>query len=54
MELYRQVEQTILDDAPWVPLWFSGERLVLVKPYVKGYHLTPMIIPKLRHVSIER
>ena len=54
VELYRQVEQTILDDAPWVPLWFSGERLVLVKPYVKGYHLTPMIIPKLRHVSIER
>ena len=54
VELYRQVEQTILDDAPWVPLWFSGERLVLVKPYVKGYHLTPMILPKLRFVSIER
>ena len=54
VELYRQAEQTILDDAPWVPLWFSGERLVLVKPYVKGYHLTPMVIPKLRHVSIER
>ena len=54
VELYRQVEQAILDDAPWVPLWFSGERLVLVKPYVKDYHLTPMIIPKLRFVSIER
>ena len=54
VELYRQAEQAILDDAPWVPLWFSGERLVLVKPYVKDYHLTPMIIPKLRFVSIER
>ena len=54
VELYRQVEQAILNDAPWVPLWFSGERLVLVKPYVQGYHLTPMIIPKLRFVSIER
>jgi len=30
--LYSQAEQTILDDAPWIPLWYSGERYLLVKP----------------------
>ena len=50
--IYNVVEQTILDDAPWIPLWYSGERYLLVKPYVQDYLQTPLIIPKLRHVYL--
>lgn len=49
-ELYNQAEQMIIDDAPWVPLWYSGERYVLVKPNVRDYELTQLYIPKLRYV----
>ena len=51
-ELYNQAEQMIVDDAPWIPLWYSGEQYVLIKPEVKNYYLTPLIIPKLRFVEI--
>ena len=50
--IYSEVEQTILDDAPWIPLWYSGERYLLVKPNVHDYLQTPLIIPKLRHVYL--
>ncbi|MDE2901055.1 MAG: peptide ABC transporter substrate-binding protein [Chloroflexota bacterium] len=51
--LYNEAEQLIVDDVPWVLLWFSGENIVLLKPYVKGYALTPLIVPKLKDVYIE-
>ncbi len=51
--LYRQAEEMIVSAAAWVPLWYQGERHVLIKPHVKGYRLTPMIIPKLTQVRIE-
>ncbi len=51
-ELYHQAEQLIIDDAPWVPLWYSGDRYLLVKPYVHDYLLTPLYIPRLRHVYL--
>ena len=50
--LYNQAEQMILDDAPWVPLWFDGESKLLVKPNVHDFLLPPLIIPKLRYVYI--
>ena len=50
--IYNEVEQTILDDAPWIHLWYSGERYLLVKPNVHDYLQTPLIIPKLRHVYL--
>ena len=53
MALYNEAEQLIVDDVPWIPLWFSGEDIVLLKPYVKGYALTPLIVPKLKDVYIE-
>lgn len=53
MNLYKKAEEMIVNDAPWLPLWFAGERHVLIKPYVKGYEITPMIVPKMRHVYIE-
>ena len=51
--LYNQAEQKIMDDAPWIPLWHSGERYVLIKPEVKDYLLTPLTLPKYRYVYIE-
>ena len=53
MSLYREAEELIVNDAPWLPLWFAGERHVLIKPYVKDYIITPMIVPKMRHVYID-
>ena len=50
---YREAERLIVADAPWVPLYYTGERYALIKPHVKGYKLTPMIVPKLREVYIE-
>jgi ABC-type transport system substrate-binding protein len=51
---YNQVEQMIMDDAPWIPLWTSGEQYVLVKPTVNDYYLTPMTIPKYRYVYLSQ
>ncbi len=53
IDLYQKAEEIIVDDAGWVPLWFAGESHVLIKPYVKGYELTPMTISKMRYVYIE-
>ena len=50
--LYNQAEQMILDDAPWVPLWFDGESKLLVKPNVHDYMLPPLIIPRYRYIYL--
>ena len=49
-ELYNQVEQMIVDDAPWVWTWFSGEGYALIKPEVSDYFLLQMSIPKYRYI----
>ncbi len=48
--LYQEAEELIINDAAWVPLWFTGERYVLIKEHVQDYRVTPMIIPKLKQV----
>ncbi len=52
LKLYQQAEQLIVDDAACIPLYF-GENYVLVKPYVKGYNLTPQGYALLNTVSVE-
>ena len=52
MEMYRQAEQMLVDDAAMLPLWF-GQNYELVKPYVKGYELNPMGFAWLSKVKIE-
>ena len=49
---YQLAEELIVNDGAWVPLWFTGERHVLLKPYVENYQVTPMIVPKLREVHL--
>ena len=41
LQLQREAEQTIVDDAPWVFLSHKHTHL-LVKPYVRGFKLGPM------------
>jgi len=53
IDLYRNAEQLIVDDAAWVPLWYPSEGYVLIKDYVKGFEVTPMIVPKLKQIYIE-
>ena len=52
VELYRQAEDLIVQDGAWLPLWYSGERYVLIKDYVKDYRVTPMIVPKLKNIRL--
>ena len=54
-EMYNRIEQMIIDDAPWIPLWNSGtESYALVKPYVKGFYMTPMSIPVHRYIYMDK
>ena len=53
VSLYHRAEEMIVNDAAWVPLWFTGERYALIKPNVHGYQLSPMILPKLARIVIE-
>lgn len=52
IEMYQQAEQIIVDDAAalFTIHWLSYE---LVKPYVKGYVLTPIDIPIERYMWLE-
>ena len=52
LALYRQAEQKLVNDAAVIPLWF-GRNFVLVKPYVKGYQLSPLGLAPLNKVTIE-
>ena len=51
--LYQQAEQLILEDWVAVPLRHTSNN-VLVRPYVKGFELTPIGVPQLHNISIER
>jgi len=51
LALYREAEQLIIDEAVWVPLYFDLEHW-LVKPYVKNFTVTPLVIPKYQYIYI--
>ncbi|MDP6101034.1 MAG: peptide ABC transporter substrate-binding protein [Dehalococcoidia bacterium] len=53
LRLYQEIEQGLVDDAAAIPLWF-GRNYMLIKPYVKGFALSPLGIPMLREVSLNR
>ena len=52
-KLYQQAENTVVQDAPVLPLYF-GRSYIVVKPYVKGYVLSPLGYPFLNQVSIQK
>ena len=51
LAIYQQAEQLILEDAAWVPLYFSVET-ALVKPYVQNFIMPPIKIPRFQYMSI--
>lgn len=51
LALYQQAEQLILEDAAWIPLYFSVENW-LVKPYVQDFWIPPLHVPRFQYLSI--
>ena len=54
IQLYQEEERLVVEEATLIPLWFTGERKALVKPYVQGYKFTPLNVPKLQYVWIDK
>ncbi|HEX5478401.1 MAG TPA: peptide ABC transporter substrate-binding protein [Dehalococcoidia bacterium] len=52
-QIYQDVEKMVLNDAPWLPMFFIKD-YALVKPYVQGYTLPPMVIERYRNVTINK
>ena len=50
-ELYQEAERIILREAPWVPLFYGRDHLV-VKPSIQGFDPQAIVIPRLRYVTI--
>ena len=53
LKLYQDAEKAILADAAVLPLYFAQNHVV-VNEAVKGWIEPPMVIPRLRFVSVER
>ncbi|MEI6136926.1 MAG: peptide ABC transporter substrate-binding protein [Chloroflexota bacterium] len=51
--LYRQAEKLLIDDAAWLPLYYSLSHQV-VNAAVSGWFEPPMVVPRLRFVSVNR
>ena len=48
--MYQEAERMLLDGAPWAPLYHTNGDHYLIKPYVKGWPLSPLVIPRFRFV----
>ena len=53
IQAYQQAEQLILKDAPVLPLTF-GRDYWLTKPYVKGAFYPPLVIERLKYITLEK
>ena len=51
VELYRQIERLIIADGVWLTT-NHGENYILTKPWVEGLINPPMVIERLKYVSI--
>lgn len=51
--MYQSAESLVVQDAAVLPLYF-GRNYELIKPYVKGYVLSPLGYPLLNEVSIQK
>ncbi len=51
IKLYQQAEDLIMQDLPWIPLFYNKNTLV-VNQQVKGYYPFPLVIPFLRYIDI--
>ncbi|GEO26019.1 peptide ABC transporter substrate-binding protein [Alicyclobacillus acidoterrestris] len=51
LDLYDKIQNQILADAPWVPL-FTPIRYAVVQPYVKGFSMSPVLMDPLQNVYV--
>lgn len=51
LALYQEVEQLLVTEAAWLPLYF-GVTHVVVKDNVSGWFEPPMVIPRLRYIEV--
>jgi len=52
LQEYQQGEKMLLDDSPWIPLYF-GQQHYVVKPYVKNYQPGAIVVEYLRNIKID-
>jgi ABC-type transport system substrate-binding protein len=52
-DLYRQADRVIIEDAPFVPIWYD-EVIHLVQPYVSGFRPNALNLLELRHAKIKK
>jgi oligopeptide transport system substrate-binding protein len=53
LALYAEAEERIIKDAAWLPLYFL-QRHVVVNETVHGWFEPPMVIPRLRFITVDR
>ena len=53
LALYQEAERLIIDDAVWLPLYFSQSHVV-VNEDVQGWFEPPMVLPRLRFLTVDR
>ena len=54
MDMYRAMEQQIIDDAPAVFLWYSRPFYIVTKPQIQGFVATPLRVPQHMNLWIDR
>ena len=53
LQLYQQAEETIVEEAAWLPLYFSQAHVV-VSEAVQNWFEPPIVIPRLRYIEVNR
>jgi len=53
MQLYQEAEETIVEEAAWLPLYFSQAHVV-VNEAVQNWFEPPIVIPRLRYIEVNR
>lgn len=53
LALYQQVEKLVVTDVAWIPLYFAQAHEV-INPRVQGWVEPPIILPRLRFVSLTK
>ncbi len=51
LQFYRDAEKILIDEAAWVPLYFPLSHVV-VSPRVEGWFDPPLIMPRLRFITV--
>lgn len=52
-DLYRQADRVIIEDAPFVPIWYD-EVIHLVQPYVSGFKPNALNLLELRYAKVKK